>query len=63
MGGGRSDAIEARDRCREALFSETDVTTAQALWRCMGKYHRRGCERLESPAPRTGFIAVGNFGE
>ena len=35
------DARISRDRCLEAIASADDLLTAQALWRCAGKFHRR----------------------
>jgi hypothetical protein len=57
------DAIEARNRCLEAMVQSDDIPTRTSLWRASLRYARlareRGGERdageLASPSP----IAVG----
>lgn len=58
MIGGRTDgrlqAIEARDRCLQAVVGARDVEEGQALWRAARKFNLRDNPdriRLESQNP------------
>lgn len=48
MEAERNDALEARDRCMEAIVG-ADQETGQALWRAMARYHWKGREASSQP--------------